>query len=146
MTAIRPMEASDAAVVADLTSQLGYPSSAGEIASRFGELRARPDDEVLVATDSGGIPIGWVHVGRVAGLEFSATALIGGLVMDDEHRSRGVGEQLLAAAEDWARRRGATTMIVRSRNTRQRAHRFYERAGYAQVKLSHVFEKPLVKE
>ena len=38
-----------------------------------------------------------------------------------------------------------TTLIVRSRITRQRAHRFYERAAYVQTKLSHVFEKPLVQ-
>jgi len=37
-----------------------------------------------------------------------------------------------------------TTMVVRSRVARERAHRFYEREGYALVKTSHVFEKPLV--
>jgi GNAT superfamily N-acetyltransferase len=140
------MVASDAAIVADLTTQLGYPSSADEIATRFAELRGRHDDEVLVATDSNDTPIGWVHVARVAALESSATAFIGGLVVDDAHRSGGIGAELLAAAEDWARRRGAATMIVRSRSTRERAHRFYERAGYAQIKLSHVFEKPLVRD
>ena len=28
--------------------------------------------------------------------------------------------------------------------TRRRAHRFYERLGYLEIKRSHVFEKPLV--
>jgi hypothetical protein len=36
-------------------------------------------------------------------------------------------------------------MVVRSRITRERAHGFYERHGYATVKTSHVFEKPLTE-
>jgi len=43
-----------------------------------------------------------------------------------------------------ARDRGATTILVRSRSTRERAHRFYDRIGYVEVRRSHVFEKPLV--
>ena len=31
-----------------------------------------------------------------------------------------------------------------SGGTRERAHRFYERIGYVEVKRSHVFEKTLV--
>jgi hypothetical protein len=34
-------------------------------------------------------------------------------------------------------------MQVRSRMSRERAHRFYEREGYEQVKTSVVFRKPL---
>jgi GNAT superfamily N-acetyltransferase len=142
---MRPMVAADAPVVASLATQLGYPSSPDEIATRFEELRRRPEDEVLVATDAEDKPIGWVHVARVAALETGPTALVGGLVVDEAHRSSGVGAELLAAAEVWAGRHGAVRMVVRSRTTRQRAHRFYERAGYVQIKLSHVFEKPLVK-
>ena len=56
---------------------------------------------------------------------------IGGLVVDDGHRSAGIGAELLAAAEAWARESGATKMVVRSRVARERAHRFYEREGYA---------------
>jgi len=138
------MVTADAPIVADLAAQLGYPSTADEIATRFEELRPRDDDEVLVATDADDTPIGWVHVARVVTLESGTAGLIGGLVVDDAHRSGGIGAELLSAAEAWARGRGVDRMIVRSRSERQRAHRFYERAGYVQVKLSHVFEKPLV--
>jgi len=34
-------------------------------------------------------------------------------------------------------------MLVGTRVTRQRAHRFYEREGYAVAKTSHFFEKEL---
>jgi len=140
---IRPMRPADAARVADLATQLGYPAEAAQIERRFAFLAARPVDTVLVATDDADVPIGWIHVARVASLEADDLALIGGLVIDDGQRSSGIGSALVGAAEDWARSQGARTMLVRSRSTRPRAHRFYQRIGFVQVKLSHVFEKPL---
>ena len=144
MTSIRRMRGTDAERVADLTTQLGYPASAEDISARFEDLDGRPDEHViLVATDDAGEAIAWIHVARLRSMEVSDVALIGGLVVGDGHRSGGVGAELLAAAEAWARERGATKMTVRSRSTRPRAHRFYERHGYVQVKISHVFDKPL---
>jgi GNAT superfamily N-acetyltransferase len=88
--------------------------------------------------------VGWIHVSRVTSLAVSDTALVGGLVVDEPHRSANIGAALLVAAERWAIEHGARTMTVSSRVTRERAHRFYEREGYALLKTSHVFEKPLV--
>jgi GNAT superfamily N-acetyltransferase len=138
---IRPMTAADAPLVADLTTQLGYPTSAEETAARLAAFDVR--NAALVA-EKDGHGVGWVHVALVPSLAMGLTADIGGLVVDDAHRSSGIGAELLAAAEAWARERGATRMVVRSRIARERAHRFYEREGYALVKTSHVFEKRLV--
>ena len=143
-TTIRPMRDDDAGRVAELTAQLGYPSTPAEIAARFAHVSSRPDDDVLVAVDDRDRPIGWIQVSRFASLEAGEVALIGGLVVDESYRSAGIGDALLAAGEAWGRQHGAKTMLVRSRVTRERAHRFYERHGYATVKTSHVFEKPLV--
>ena len=140
---IRPMRATDGSRVADLATQLGYPSSADDVAHRFAELAASPADAVLVAT-AGRRVVGWIHVSRVTSLAVSDTALVGGLVVDEAHRSGRIGAALLKAAEAWAVAHGARTMTVSSRVTRERAHRFYERKGYALLKTSHVFEKPLV--
>ena len=144
MSGIRLVRAGDAARLADLATQLGYPSVSDEIIGRLSHLSARPDDAVLVATDATDAVIGWVHVGRVASLAVSDTAQIGGLVVDDAHRSGGIGAELLEAAEAWAREHGATSMTVSSRVARERAHRFYEREGYERLKTSHIFTKPLV--
>lgn len=142
---IRPMRRADAARVAELTTELGYPANAREIDERFAELtESHPHDAILVATADDGTVIGWIHVARVASLQSEATAEIRGLVVGEAHRSGGTGAQLVAAAEAWARERGARTIVVRSRSTRERAHRFYERIGYAESKRSHVFGRPLV--
>ena len=141
---IRPMRRSDAASVAELTTELGYPTSAADAEERFAALAVHPHDAVLVATNGDDEPIGWVHVARVALLQSVATAEIHGLVVASAYRSSGIGTALVAAAEAWARERGAQRIVVRSRSTRERAHRFYERLGYDQEKVSHVFGKPLV--
>jgi len=137
------MVAADAVPVADLTTQLGYPATGEQIVARFAEVRARPDQAVLVATDESDTAIGWIQVGRIAALAEGDVAMIAGLVVGEGRRSAGVGAELLDAAETWAAEHGARTMSVRSRTERARAHRFYEAHGYRQIKLSHVFVKPL---
>ena len=144
MTRIRPMRDADAPRVATLTTQLGYAVAPDELARRLAEVRTHHDHELLVAVDQSDAAIGWIHVARHAGLEVAHLAIIHGLVVDEPARSAGIGNGLVDAAEAWARSAGATTIIVRTRSTRQRAHRFYERVGYVEVKVSHVFEKRLV--
>src|ERR687887_712875 len=51
------------------------------------------------------------------------------LAVSPDHRSQGVGKELLDAAKDWARERGATHLELDSAESRREAHRFYEREG-----------------
>ena len=50
---------------------------------------------------------------------------------------------VIAAAEDWARKRGCKGMSVRSNVIRERAHQFYLRNGYEHFKTQKSFRKPL---
>jgi GNAT superfamily N-acetyltransferase len=142
--AIRAAAVGDAPELAELTTQLGYPVEPAAMRARLEHVLARSHDVVLVAVDADDRPIGWIHVAVLALLEHSHHAAINGLVVDERHRSAGIGRALLAAGEAWARQRGAIEISVRSRSTRERAHRFYERLGYEEIKRSHVFGKPLV--
>jgi GNAT superfamily N-acetyltransferase len=144
MTGIRPATERDAEPLAELTTQLGYPVDPETLGLRLADVRTRTGDQVLVAVDASDRPLGWVHVSRLASLEASDLASINGLVVDERRRSEGIGVALVEAAERWAREHGAEAIMVRSRSTRVRAHRFYERLGYVEIKRSHVFEKPLV--
>ncbi len=49
-----------------------------------------------------------------------------------DQRSRGVGAELLAHAEDFAREKGCYRIQLMSRNERLDAHRFYVANGYSQ--------------
>ncbi len=60
-----------------------------------------------------------------------------------DHRGRGVGAQLLAHAEEYARRRGCYRVQLASRNERLDAHRFYRAHGYELT--SQGFKKALVE-
>jgi GNAT superfamily N-acetyltransferase len=49
----------------------------------------------------------------------------------------------MRAAEDWARAAGCAFVRVRSRLSREGAHRFYVRLGYAKEKAQYTFAAPL---
>ena len=143
MSSIRPARPDDAEALAELNGQLGYPTSASVVRARLEPVLASADDALLVAPDDADRPIGWVHVAIERGLEVSSAAGLRGLVVDEGHRSQGLGHVLVQAAEDWARRRGCGVLTLRSRISRERAHRFYEREGFRLTKTSRVFEKDL---
>ena len=52
------------------------------------------------------------------------------LVVQESHRSRGIGALLLRTAEDWAREKGAFEMRVETWEFEQGPLPFYDRAGY----------------
>ncbi len=64
-------------------------------------------------------------------VRFGPRCWVEDLAVSPEHRSQGVGKDLLDAAKDWARERGATHLELDSADTRADAHRFYEREGPA---------------
>jgi len=142
-TAIREAEIADAAVIAQLSGELGYPSSPAQTVTRLLSILDSPDHKVFVATNREGSVHGWIHVFVSQYLESDPFAELGGLVVSTRWRARGIGKKLMAAAEDWVVSKGIRTMKIRSRSSRVEAHAFYESLGYAVTKTQHVFEKAL---
>jgi GNAT superfamily N-acetyltransferase len=140
---IRLAKNGDAACLADLSGQLGYPATEEQIRQRLRGIRPAVQHAVLVAETKDAGVIGWLHVSKQPLLEVDLRAEVNGLVVAEDHRSLGAGARLLAAAEDWARKRGCKGMSVRSNVTRERAHQFYERNGYEHYKTQKSFRKPL---
>lgn len=140
------MRASDAARVAELSGQLGYPATAEQLNARFRHVVAREDSCVLVAEDPSGSVVGWVHVLERLVLEAEPHAEIGGLVVDEGARRSGVGRALVAAAEHWAAERGLSEVVVRTNVERSEAPVFYRGVGYELVKTSLKFRKRLRRE
>ncbi len=139
---LRRARLSDAERLAALCDQLGYPSSPEEVRRRLRRLQG-PDHAVYVAEGEDGTVIGWIHIFLRPLLEEDLAAEIGGLVVDEAHRGRGIGHRLLERAERWARRHGSRAVVVRSNVTRLDAHRFYEKCGYREVKTQRVFRRAL---
>jgi GNAT superfamily N-acetyltransferase len=97
----------------------------------------------VYVAEADGTVVGWLHVFASVRLESVATAEIGGLIVDQAQRGKGVGERLVEEAEGWAQRLGLSRIRVRTRATRTEAHRFYAREGYRRTKLQHVLDKEL---
>ncbi len=138
----REIAVSDAAAAAELSAELGYPTSADAMAHRIEQLQRLANHVVYVASLSQKV-VGWIDVAIAHHLQGDPYCEIGGLVVRSPCRNSGIGRQLVAKAEQWAKDRNVTTMLVRSRVMREAAHRFYRREGYAQTKTSAVFSKQL---
>jgi GNAT superfamily N-acetyltransferase len=140
---IRRAKPTDAAQIAALCRQLGYPTTTREMSLRLRRaLQGRNGACFVAETGEHGV-VGWVHTSVTPLLEVERRAEVNGLVVDEQERSGGVGWLLLEAAEQWARRMRCVGMSVRSNVIRERAHRFYERHGYEHYKMQKAFRKKL---
>ena len=141
---IRRARLSDAASVAALSGQLGYPATEKDMAQRLARLLCQPRSSVvLVARAPNGEIVGWLHVSVTPLLEVPLRAEVNGLIVAEGQRSSGCGWKLLDAAERWAKSKGCASMSVRSNVARDRAHTFYLRNGYEHYKTQKAFRKNL---
>ncbi|HVS74989.1 MAG TPA: GNAT family N-acetyltransferase [Candidatus Acidoferrales bacterium] len=140
---IRRAEERDAAALAVLATQLGYPTTPEEALQRLRMLSAPELHAVFVAETAGGAVAGWVHVSANHLIESEARAEVNGLIVDERHRSAGAGKLLLDEAERWAREHGCSAVNLRSNVIRERAHQFYLRNGYEHYKTQKAFRKKL---
>ena len=105
-------------------SQRSSPPSKRELA----DMVASPACDVLIARADGAV------VGTLTLVTFriptGVRAWIEDVVVDDSARGHGVGEQLNRYAIDVARSKGATTVDLTSRPSREAANRLYERLGF----------------
>ena len=108
----------------------------GSVPPRWDAERARaaiasaiedPSAAVLVAEHRGellGLCTAYLDMNSV---RFGPRCWVEDLAVSPDHRSQRVGKDLLDAAKDWARQRGATHLELDSGEARADAHRFYER-------------------
>ena len=138
---IRRARVGDSQRVAELSGQLGYPTSANVMKRRLRDVLKDKDAACFVAEATEGRVIGWIHVSMTPLLEVERRAEVNGLVVDERTRSRGAGALLLAAGEKWAKGKRCKGISVRSNVIRERAHGFYVRAGYEHYKTQKALRK-----
>ncbi|NUQ89840.1 MAG: GNAT family N-acetyltransferase [Glycomyces artemisiae] len=140
---IRNARKEDAAALAVLLGQLGYPQDEASAAARIARWDADESGAVLVADDGEVLGVIAVHVAPFFEREGSWGRIVA-LVVAEQARGRGVGARLVAAAEDFAAARGCVRMEVTSNDRRTGAHRFYEGRGYeSQAGRSSRFLRPI---
>ena len=139
---LRPASPTDLDALRALSEQLGYPLEPADAAQRLGIILGHADHAFLVAEVDGEV-VAWVHGMLRPLLVEGPQVFIGGLVVATEWRGRGIGVAMMAAIEDWGRKQGAKEVYVYSNITRERAHHFYARIGYALHETSKVFTKKI---
>jgi len=92
---VRTARADDAPVLADLCTQLGYPSTPKDLEERLETLFGDPDHVVFIAELEGGRVAGFLHGFLGLALETGPRAEILGLVADAAVRGRGIGRRLV---------------------------------------------------
>lgn len=101
--------------------------------------------EVILALDESGAVIGCLQLLILPGLGSlgKQRAQIEAVRIDSRLRGKGLGSQLIRHATDRAKEKGCRLVQLTSDNSRQGAHRLYERLGF---KASHVGMKLYLDE
>ena len=140
---IRRYEPADLPAVVALSGQLGYSVTEEQAQLFLNVIVQDPHQMVFVAAEAQATVLGWVHIFITNRIFMPPLADLGGLVVDQNARGKSIGEQLMRAAEDWARMKGCSQLVVRSNVVREDAHRFYRRMGYELSKHQVVLRKEL---
>lgn len=135
---IREIVLQDAEEVSSLSKQLGYDLSAPQTASQIQEILSSPDNCAFVGLDHEKV-IGWVHAFKTIRIETNTFVEIGGLVVDENYRSKGVGKKLVDRIKQWCIEQEIRSLRVRCNIKRTAAHQFYLTLGFSEMKEQKVF-------
>lgn len=125
---IRSATLADETAVADLWRACGLVTSYNDPGTDFRFAKAGPSSDVLVGVDDAGRVRGSVmvgHDGHRGWLYYVASS--------PDARGSGIGKRMVAAGEDWLRRRGVVKAQLLVRQTNTRVVSFYEHIGYEET-------------
>lgn len=129
---IRPMIIEDINNIDVLINQLGYPSANQKIQERFNKILELPNYVTFVAEINGEL-VGFVGMCKQTAYEFDDPYVrVLALVVHEDYRRKNIGENLMFAVEDWAKKNDCIAVILNSGNRAERiaAHNFYKKLGY----------------
>lgn len=130
---LRPAQETDAEQVASLMTELGYSSTAASVKDRLDRAMQSRTSCCLVAQDADEV-IGLMSAELIPYFPTGTTVCrVTSLVVASQHRGRGIGELLIAAAAEFARKHQCSGIELTSAERRVEAHRFYERLGFSRT-------------
>src|SRR5207248_3400782 len=141
--AVRRSEVADAAELANLMTQLGYPTRTSEMEMRMETICADKNYVTFVAVSEGKV-CGMIGMFTCYTYEHNGpSGRILALVVSEKMRGCGVGQALIAVAEEDLARRNIRRVAVNTHFRRARAHEFYEKLGYTKNGFRLVKELPM---
>jgi len=139
---IREATISDLPILRDLTEQLGYPLAELDLRNNL-EIILGNDNEIIYVMAENDKPIAWIHIFHTIRLESGSFCELGGLIVDKNYRSKGIGKLMIEKAIEWTKQRNVPVLKLRSNVIRKDAHRFYTNFGFREIKEQKVFEMKL---
>jgi GNAT superfamily N-acetyltransferase len=128
-TVLRTAAQTDAARIAELFTDEGYPVTPTALEARL--ARFDGDDSRVIVADAEGSVIGFVAYHVMPRFEHDDVAVrVLAMVVDAGARERGVGRALLVEVERLAAERGAAFVEVTAGHHRPDARHLYESLGY----------------
>jgi GNAT superfamily N-acetyltransferase len=119
----------DAAAVADLLQQMGYPVTPPEVETRI-ERFSEPGYLLLIAKNENNT-VGFIalHVYHVLHLPAPEGRIVS-FCVDQKIRGNGVGTNLLNEAEHYFKQNGCYKIVLNSNLKRTDTHQYYLNRGY----------------
>ena len=136
---IRQVAPIDSADITRLSAQLGYPLTEEQIHQNIKIVLSLVHLDAFVATESNKV-VGWIGLAQVFMIESLPYCEINGLVIDENHRAKGIGRLLIEKAKEWAKEKGDDKLKLRCNIKREDAHLFYQRLGFRATKQQTNFE------
>ena len=132
---LRDSVVEDAPELARLWRQLGHPITSDSVAATWRSWTSG-DDGAIVAVREDGTLAGAVAIHRMRVLHRPApVGRITALIVDAPDRGRGLGRELVAAAESALARSGCELLELTSNDRRVDAHDFYRHLGYSRTSI-----------
>lgn len=129
---IRSMTRYDVNNMDVLMNQLGYPSTNQKVQKRLDKILDLPNYETFIAEINGEL-VGFVGMCKQTAYEFDEPYVrVLALVVHENYRRKNIGQNLMLAVEDWAKKNDCIAITLNSGNREERiaAHHFYKKLGY----------------
>ncbi len=139
---IRHAEIEDAEPISQLSDQLGYKSNAKIMHNRLSKILKNEDNCIFIAVYNDKI-IGWIHGFYTLRVESDPFVEIGGLIVDENYRKKGIGKLLVEYIFSWSISKKYSQVRVRCNTIRVESHKFYENIGFTEKKQQKIFDKQL---
>src|SRR4030042_4391820 len=129
---IRNAEKEDAAVISELTNELGYKISPEATRQKISRLSRRANDRIMVAEfENEVVGVLSLHIMPLLHLEKNLCRITA-MIVRSTHRRKYIGQRLLEMAEACALANDCGRIEITSGHQREDAHAFYAHLGYAE--------------